>query len=175
MLEMVSGTSEEFDAPTSTHPQPLSLWSRMGTLKVSRLLQSLLPFKLKFIATWISMQLIFCVYFLEFSSNVSFFPFIYKIVQGRDLFSICLSSGNHQLTVLYLIVVQLPSCIRLFWDPMDCSLLGPSVHGIFPGKNARVGCHFFLQGIFPTQEANPSLLHWQVEHLPLNHWGRPCI
>ena len=168
MLEMVSGTSEGFDAPTSTHPQPLSLWSRMGTLKVSRLLQSLLPFKLKFIATWISMQLIFCVYFLEFSSNVSFFPFIYKIVQGRDLFSICLSSGNHQLTVLYLIVVQLPSCIRLFWDPMDCSLLGPSVHGIFPGKNARMNCHFLLQGIFPTQGLNPGLSHCR-QSLYVNH------
>ena len=24
------------------------------------------------------------------------------------------------------------------------------VHGDFPGKNIRVGCHAFLQGIFPT-------------------------
>lgn len=65
MLKMVSGTSEGFDAPTSTHPQLcFSLWSRVGTLKVSHLLQSLLPFKLKFIATWIlSTQLIFCIYF----------------------------------------------------------------------------------------------------------------
>ena len=34
-----------------------------------------------------------------------------------------------------------------------------------PGKNAGVGCHFFLQGIFPTQGLNPCLLHllyWQV-------------
>ena len=123
----------------------------------------------------LSTQLIFCIYFLESSSNVYFFPFIYKIVQGRDLFSIWLSSGNRQLTVLYLIILQLLSCIQLFWDPMDCSLLGPSVHGIFPGKNTRVGCHFLLQGIFPTQGANPSLLRWQVEHLPLDHWGRPCI
>ena len=28
-----------------------------------------------------------------------------------------------------------------------------------PGKNTGVGCHFLLQGIFPTQESNPSLLH----------------
>ena len=27
-----------------------------------------------------------------------------------------------------------------------------------PGKNTRVGWHFLLQGIFPTQESNPSLL-----------------
>ena len=39
----------------------------------------------------------------------------------------------------------------------------------FPGKNARAGCHFLLQGIFPTQESNPCLLyllHWQVGSLP---------
>ena len=28
-----------------------------------------------------------------------------------------------------------------------------------PGKNTGVGCHFLLQGIFPTQGWNPSLLH----------------
>ena len=30
-----------------------------------------------------------------------------------------------------------------FCDPMDCSLPGSSVHGIF---QARVGCHFLLEG-----------------------------
>ena len=33
-----------------------------------------------------------------------------------------------------------------------------------PGKNTGVGCHFLLQGIFPTQGSNPRLLcllHWQ--------------
>ena len=29
----------------------------------------------------------------------------------------------------------------------------------FPGKNIGVGCHGFLQGIFPTQGSNPCLLH----------------
>ena len=28
-----------------------------------------------------------------------------------------------------------------------------------PGKNTGVGCHFLLQGIFPTQGSNPGLLH----------------
>ena len=44
-------------------------------------------------------------------------------------------------------------------DPMDCSPPGSSVHGILPGKNTGVGCHFLLQGIFPTQGSNPSLPH----------------
>ena len=39
----------------------------------------------------------------------------------------------------------------------------------FPGKNIGVGCHFLLQGIFPTQGSNLRLLHllhWQVGSLP---------
>ena len=48
---------------------------------------------------------------------------------------------------------------------MDCSLLGSSAHGIFPGKNTEVGCHFILQGIFLTQGLNPQFLHWQVDSL----------
>ena len=41
------------------------------------------------------------------------------------------------------------SCLPLC-NPMDCSLPGSSVRGILPGKNTGVGCHFFLQRIFPT-------------------------
>ena len=48
----------------------------------------------------------------------------------------------------------------------------------FPGKNTEMGCHFLLQGIFPTQESNPPLLDllpWQEDSLPLSHWGSPGI
>ena len=44
---------------------------------------------------------------------------------------------------------------------------------VFPGKTIGMGCHFLLQGIFPTQGLNPSLLHWQVDSLPLSHQGSP--
>ena len=35
-----------------------------------------------------------------------------------------------------------------------------------PGGNTGVGCHFLLQGIFPTQGSNPHLLHcrWILYH-----------
>ena len=63
---------------------------------------------------------------------------------------------------------------RLFFcNPMDCSLPGSSAHGIFPGKNTGVGCHFLLQGIFLTQGSNPHLLYWQANSLPLSHLGSP--
>ena len=45
-------------------------------------------------------------------------------------------------------------------------------HGLYspwnsPGQNTAVGCHFLLQGIFPTQRWNPGLLHcrWILYHL----------
>ena len=39
----------------------------------------------------------------------------------------------------------------------------------FSGNNTGVGCLFLLQGIFPTQESNLHLLHWQANSLPLGH------
>ena len=57
-------------------------------------------------------------------------------------------------------------------DPMDCSLLGFSVHGVSPGKNTGVDCHTLLQGIFPTQESNPGLLHCRRILYHLSHQGR---
>ena len=44
------------------------------------------------------------------------------------------------------------------------------------GKNTGVGCHFLLQGIFPTQGLNPHLLHllhWQADSLPVVPPGKP--
>ena len=39
---------------------------------------------------------------------------------------------------------SLQSCLTLC-DPIDGSPPGPAVPGDSPGKNTRVGCHFFLQ------------------------------
>ena len=44
----------------------------------------------------------------------------------------------------------------------------------FPGKDTGVGCHFLLQGIFPTQGSNLCLLcllHWPADSLPRCHRG----
>ena len=41
-----------------------------------------------------------------------------------------------------------------------------------PGKNTGVGCHFLLQGIFPTWGLNPHPLHQQVGSLPLETPGK---
>ena len=40
-------------------------------------------------------------------------------------------------------------------------------------KNTGVGCHALLQGVFPTQESNPSLLHLLMGSLPPAPSGKP--
>ena len=56
-------------------------------------------------------------------------------------------------------------------NPMDLSPPGSSVHGVFPGKNIGVGCHFLPQGIFLTQGSKLCLLHQQADSLPVHQLG----
>ena len=68
---------------------------------------------------------------------------------GQDRYSLDHSESESEVT---------QSCPTLC-DPVDCSLPGSSLPGILHGKNTGVGCHFLLQGIFPTQGSNPGLLN----------------
>ena len=79
--------------------------------------------------------------------------------------------------------------ISIYLKAKNCCLVAKSwrtllqAHGLwparllclwdFPCKNTGVGCHSLLQGIFPTQRWNSSLLCWQVDSLPLSHQGSP--
>ena len=59
-------------------------------------------------------------------------------------------------------------CVWLFYDHMNCSPPGSSVHGISQQD--------YLSGFpFPTQLSNPSwcFLHWQMGSLPLVPPGKP--
>ena len=49
--------------------------------------------------------------------------------------------------------VKAKSCPTLS-DPMDCSLLGSSVHGIFQAKSTGVGCHCLLCWLNKTWDKN---------------------
>ena len=73
----------------------------------------------------------------------------------------------HQDCAVFLVVQLCPTLC----NPMDCSLLGSSVHGDSPGKNSGVGCHALFQGIFPTQGSNPGLLHCRQILYCLSHQG----
>ena len=65
-------------------------------------------------------------------------------------------------------LVYSPPCAGLFlvaqscptlWDPVNCSPPDSSDHGDSPSKNTGVGCHSFLQRIFPTKGSNPYHPH----------------
>ena len=76
-----------------------------------------------------------------------------------------------------------PTTSHPYWSPCLCACLAASVmsNSLWPyrlwatrflwpwdspGKNTGVGCHFLLQGIFPTQGLNLHLLHcrWILYH-----------
>ena len=72
-----------------------------------------------------------------------------------------------KLVACCLVAELCPTLLRPHgWEP--ARLLCP---WDFPGKSTGVGCHFLLEGIFPTQGLNPRLLDWQVDSLPLSHQG----
>ena len=91
-----------------------------------------------------------------------------------------LKEGSGSATCIYIFLpfrisfvvdcAQLPSCLRLC-DPMDFSLPGSSARGDSPGKNTGKGCHALLQGIFPTQGSNPSILQCRWIPSRLSHQG----
>ena len=64
------------------------------------------------------------------------------------------------------------SRVRLFVTPWTVTrLLCPWG---FPGKSTGVGCHYLLQGIFPTQGSNTGLLHCRQMLCPLSQEGNPA-
>jgi len=78
------------------------------------------------------------------------------------------SSPSEEALLTFSYFQKMPSLSLLYCLVAEsCPTLRP--HGLwsarllcpwdFPGKNTRVGSHFLLQGIFPTQELNLHLLH----------------
>ena len=61
------------------------------------------------------------------------------------------------------------SCVQLFYDPMDCSPLGSSVHGISQARILECVAISFSKGSFwPRDQIQVSCI-WQVDSLPLSH------
>ena len=116
------------------------------------------------------------------------FPAIYFYNMYRDILSSIPGIRGHSCESN---TVPAPEWLISYWKThflRGCVLMSDSLrpHGLqsirllcaqdSPGKNTGVGCHFLLQGIFPTQRSNPcllGLLHWQANSLPLCHLGRP--
>ena len=69
------------------------------------------------------------------------------------------------------------SRVRRFAAPWTVTHQAPLSIG-FPRQEYWNGCHFLLQGIFPTQGLNPGLLHllhWQADSLLLASAGKSHI
>ena len=64
------------------------------------------------------------------------------------------------------------SCVRLFATPWTVAYQAPLCMG-FSSTRTRVGCHFLLQEIFPTQGLNLGLLHCRQMLYCLSHQGSP--
>ena len=71
-------------------------------------------------------------------------------------------------------VLIVQSCPTLC-DPMDCSLPGPSVHGILQARILEWAGIPFFRGIFLTQGSNPGLLHCRQIIYCLSHQGSPIV
>ena len=90
----------------------------------------------------------------------------------------------------YLLIAFLTTCLYANFNiSVSRSVVSDSLrpHGLqptrllcpwdFPGKDTGVGCHYLLQGIFPTQGSNLSLLHCReiLYHLSHRHRGSPNL
>ena len=69
---------------------------------------------------------------------------------------------------LIAVVVQLLTHVQFFATPWTVAHQAP-LSMAFSGKNARVSCHFLLEGILLDQGSNPLLQHWQLDSLPMSH------
>ena len=113
-------------------------------------------------------QFVFCSSFVLFVHLFGFSHFTSKITQYFLSISLSLSLSLSLYIYIYMnvyiyiyIYTYIYICMKVLLvqscptlcDPMDCSLRGFSVHGIFQ-EEYWVGCHFLLQQIFPTQGVN---------------------
>ena len=81
----------------------------------------------------------------------------------------------HGMSILTLKKVKVKSLshARLFATPWIVACTKLLCLWDFQGKSTGVGCHFLLQGIFPTQGSNPGLSHCRQTLYCLSHQGRP--
>ena len=83
-------------------------------------------------------------------------------------------SGRHifhdRSSEIRTVVVQVLSRVRLFATPWTVACQALLSMG-FPSQEycMEEGCHFLLQGIFPTQGSKLCLLRWEVNSVQLSH------
>ena len=84
----------------------------------------------------------------------------------------CTSESNTTLWIKYACMLSCFRPVRLFATLWTVARQAPRSMK-FSGKNDEMACYALLQGIFPIQELNLCLLHWQVGCLPVEPSGKP--
>ena len=84
-----------------------------------------------------------------------------------------LKNSYHMIQQSHAMLCLVAQSCPTLCNPIHYGPPGSSVHGDSPGKNTEVGCHVLLQGIFPTQELNQSLLHCRRILYQLSYQGNP--
>ena len=74
-----------------------------------------------------------------------------------------------------IVKVKSLSRARLFATPRIVACTKLLCPWDFQGKSTGVGCHFLLQGIFPTQGSNPGLSHCRQTLYHLSHQESPVF
>ena len=78
---------------------------------------------------------------------------------------------THTLTYTYISSVQLLSCVRLFWDTIDCSTPGFPVHHQLP-ELTQTHVHWVSDAIQPSHPlSSPSPAFNLSQHRGLFQWG----
>ena len=106
---------------------------------------------------------------------------VHGILQARILAWISISFSKNCLLKTH---KKMSACVKMkalvtkpcatLCNLMDCGPPGSSVHGIL---QVRLGCHFLLQGIFPTHWSNLGFPHCRKILYPLRHQRSPstCV
>ena len=79
--------------------------------------------------------------------------------------------GDNLSLAVIKVKVKLLSHARLFATPWIVACTKLLCPWDFQGKSTGVGCHFLLQGIFPTQGSNRGLSHCRQTLYRLSHQG----
>ena len=112
----------------------------------------------------------FCWIFVQISHLKFNITFCYNIYSHNvSDSSYCWCAWDMTYVCMFSITQSCPTLC----NPVDCSFAKLLCPWSFLGKNSGKGCHFLLQGIFPTQGRNMRLLHllyWQADFYQCATW-----
>ena len=121
---------------------------------------------------------------LQVGKSESHVSFIVVLSMGKLGCGCLLVSGGMLLSLYRPVKKLVLQCLSCSSFTCRCSVVSDSVTPWtvayedplsmgFSSKSTGVGCHFLLQGIFPTQGLNPGPLHCRQTFYPLKPSGKP--